>query len=260
MIENVPTSDDLNRAALRLYFTAWTSLITIATDFDQVYPDDEDWTEEKAEYLRGCQSDMQSCCTLIQQSNELALKARVAEVSPYLLLFRNDRKLSIKPEKLDFSDLRTLDATDLLGAVNSFCTSPLSDVFITDYNDVRKLRNKIVHLGSVDREFDPDAMLKIMVRQFIELWPGRGWLAERYKFAQGSRYAAFHDGKYSSAEGEPVPQALWRLIAGGGVRACHVGGARTRFVAVRQRGECQLHAQTASDALERAGNCSLGCR
>jgi len=52
MIENVPKSDDLNRAALRLYFTAWTSLITIATDFDQVYPDDEDWTEEKAEYLR----------------------------------------------------------------------------------------------------------------------------------------------------------------------------------------------------------------
>jgi len=206
MIENVPTSDDLNRAALRLYFTAWTSLITIATDFDQVYPDDEDWTEEKAEYLRGCQSDMQSYCTLIQQSNELALKARVAEVSPYLLLFRNDRKLSIKPEKLDFSDLRTLEATDLPGAVNSFCTSPLSDEFITDYNDVRKLRNKIVHLGSVDREFDPNVLLKIMVRQFIELWPGRGWLAERYKFAQSSRYAAFHDGKYSSAEGDVYHQ------------------------------------------------------
>ena len=36
--------------------------------------------------------------------------------------------------------------------------------------------------------------------------PGRGWLAERYKFAQSSRYAAFHDGKYSSAEGDVYHQ------------------------------------------------------
>lgn len=202
VIQNVPTSDNLNRAALRLYFTAWTSLIAIATDFDEVYPDEGDWTEEKANYLKGCQSDMQSCCTLMQQSNELALKARVAEVSPYLLLFRNDRKLSLKPEILDFSDLRTLDANDLPGAVNSFCSTPLSDAFVADYAEVRKLRNKIIHLGYVDREFEPDALLKIMVRQFIELWSKRGWLAERYNYAKSSRHAVFHDGKYSSAESE----------------------------------------------------------
>lgn len=206
VIENVPTCEDLHKSALRLYFTAWTNLITIATDFDEVFPDDEDWSDEKAAYLKGCQSDMQSCCTLMQQSNELALKARIAEVSPYLLLFRNDRKLSVRPESLDFSDLRTLDANDLPGAVNSFCFKTLSDTFLADYTEVRKLRNKIVHLGSVDREFEADSLLKIMVRQFIELWPNRGWLVERYNYAKSTRYAALHDGKSSSAESEVYDQ------------------------------------------------------
>jgi hypothetical protein len=206
MITNVPTSEDLNKAALRLYFTAWTSLIRIAADFDVVYPEENEWSQEKSEYLSRCQSDMQSCCTLMQQSNELALKARIAEVSPFLLLFRNDRKLSLKPEDIDFSDLRTLDAYDLPRAVNSFCQRPLNEAFIADYEVVRGLRNKIIHLGSVDRHFDPDALLKLMTRQFIELWPGRGWLAERLKYARSSRFAFFHDGKWGSAEGEVLSE------------------------------------------------------
>ena len=78
MITNVPSGEDLNKAALRLYFTAWTSLMEIATDFDEEYPKEDEWSQEKAEYLRSCQADLQSCCTLIQQSNELALKARIA--------------------------------------------------------------------------------------------------------------------------------------------------------------------------------------
>jgi hypothetical protein len=180
----------------------------VASDFDAAYADvigelqTHDRSEEKAEYLAGCQSDLQAGCTLMQQSNELALKARISEVSPYLLLFRNDRRFGVRPEDIDFSDLRTLDAQDLPRAVNAFCTKQLSEAFVADYEAIRFLRNKIVHLGSVDRQFDPEALLKIMVRQFIELWPERRWLAEYLSFARSSRYAVFHDGKYSSAEGE----------------------------------------------------------
>jgi hypothetical protein len=207
MIINVPTSEDLNRAALRLYFTAWASLMEIAADFELEYPEDSgEWSQEKTEYLDCCQSDLQSCCTLMQQSNELALKARIAEVSPFLLLFRNDRKLRVKPEDVDFSDLRTLDAYDLPRAVNSFCAHPLNETFIADYEFVRGLRNKIIHLGSVDQQFEPDALLKLMIRQFIELWPGRGWLAERLKYARSSRSAFFDDGKWRSAEGDVLSE------------------------------------------------------
>ena len=207
MITNVPSTEDLDKAALRSYFAAWTALVDMATDFDNYfYGDGVDWSKEKAEYIEGCQSDLQSCRTLMQQSNELALKARIAKVSPFLLLFRNDRKLSLVQEDIDFADLRTLDAYDLSRAVNSFCPSPLSNKFIADYELVRGLRNKIIHLGSVDRHFEPDDLLKLMTRQFIELWPDRRWLVERYNYAKRSRFAFFHDGKHSSAEGEVLAE------------------------------------------------------
>jgi hypothetical protein len=202
MIVNVPTAESLHIAARRAFFDTWSLILNVATVFDEVYPPGDDWTKEKTEYLEACQSELQSALISMQLSNELALKARIAEVSPYLLLFSNDRKLSRKPGDIDFGDLRTIEANDLPNAVNCFCTATLSDAFIQDYDEVRSLRNKIVHLGSVDRHFNPDDLLARMVRQFAELWPDRLWLVERLKCATQGRYAFFHDGKYASAEGE----------------------------------------------------------
>lgn len=179
MIVNVPTAQTLHTAALRAFFDTWSLSLRIATEFDEVYPPSDDWTKEKTEYLEGCQSDLQTALIGIQLSNELALKARIADVSPYLLLFSNDRKLSRTPRDIDFADLRTIDAQDLPNAVNSFCNHVLADGFIQDFDEVRGLRNKIIHLGSVDKHFNPDDLLASMARQFAELWPDRRWLVER---------------------------------------------------------------------------------
>ena len=129
-------------------------------------------------------------------------------------MFRHDRRLSQKPEQIDFVDLRTLDASDLPKAVNAFCANTLGDAFITNYEFIRKLRNRIVHIGSADRDFDPEELLKLLVRQYIVVWPERGWLAERYRHAKESRYAVFHDGKYSFPEAgvfEELPATFERL-------------------------------------------------
>lgn len=203
MIVNVPTAEILDTAALRAFFSTWSLILRIATEFDEVYPpEDGDWTDEKTAYLEGCQSDLQAALSGMQQANELALKARIAEVSPYLLLIGGAPKLSLLPNDVDFTDFRTLDAQDLPAAVNSFTYKVLSDRFLQDYREVRGLRNKVVHLGSVDKQFNPDDLLNRLVRQFAELWPNRLWLVERLNHAKRGRYAFFHDGKYSSAEGE----------------------------------------------------------
>lgn len=180
MITNVPTSDELNRSALRHYFSAWIQLLTIATDFDQVFANDDDaphpidWSPERESYLKGSQADLQTCCTLIQQSNELALKSRITDVSPYLLLFRNDRRLSQQPEQIDFADLRTLDASDLPRAVNAFCANTMSDAFVADYEFIRKLRNRIVHIGSANRDFDPEENLEKVIDVKLRFAPTAG--------------------------------------------------------------------------------------
>lgn len=201
MITNVPTSEDMNKLALRLHFGAWSDLLTMEFQFDEVFdPDDElDWSQERAEYFVYCQPELQTICTAIQQSNELALKARVCEVSPYLLLLGSDAPLSTTPKEIDFATLRTLDAVDLPAAVNSVCSKKISGKFIQAYNRVRSYRNQIAHLGATNKEFQPRELLHLLVAQYLELWPERAWLKDRVEFAAQTRTAFFHDGKYASA-------------------------------------------------------------
>jgi hypothetical protein len=206
VIINIPSAEGLNDIALRLYFSAWSDLIHILSDFELVYEPGHDllastgdaWSEERSAYLAACQPELQSICTVIQQSNELALKSKICEISPFLLLLRNDSKFSTVPKDIDFSDFKTLDALELAGAVNTFCKEPLTGKFIQSYNLVRSLRNKIAHLGYADKTFHPVELLRILVFQYAELWKGRAWLSDRVLFASETRTSFFHDFKYTS--------------------------------------------------------------
>ena len=67
MITNVPTSEALQVSALRAFFETWSLVLRIVTEFDNVYsPNDGDWTEERAQYLSGCQRDLQTALSGIQ--------------------------------------------------------------------------------------------------------------------------------------------------------------------------------------------------
>ena len=187
MITNIPTAEDLNNVALRLYFSAWKSLIDIQPAFEMMYPPEADpaitgWADEWNDYLLACQPELQSVCSIISHSNELALKARICEVSPFLLLIGNDFKFSKSGKDVDFSDFRTIDAVDLPGAVNTICADPLSEQFVQSYNQIRSLRNKIAHLGQAGTSFHPDELIGIMVSQYCELWKNRAWLQDRLFF------------------------------------------------------------------------------
>ena len=189
MIINIPSPESLNDIALRLHFSAWSSLVNIRFDFDRAFepgsdPSGDQWSDEWAEYLAACQPELQSVYTLIQQSNELALRARVCSVSPFLLLLGSERKYSTTWRNVDFSEFRTLDAVELPGAVNTFCDETLSDKFIQSYNEVRSLRNKVAHLGYLSKQFNPEELLHTLVAQYVELWRHRNWLSDRVQFAR----------------------------------------------------------------------------
>jgi len=248
MIVNLPTPQSLNETALRLYFSAWSSLITIRTDFDAVFEHGIDWSQEWSEYLEGYQPEFQAVCSVIQQSNELALKARICAVSPYLLLLGSEPRFSAKVRDIDFSEFRTLDAVDLPAVVNSLCPHPLSDGYIGDYNNLRVPRNKFTHLGQAGQTFKPEDLLDLLIRQYIELWSDRSWLADRANFAARTGAAFLHDGKYNSAASEVIDQlpvtfaqigksAFKKLFGIGKTKRrylCHrcIGEASTRFYEV----------------------------
>ena len=211
MIVNAPTYEGLTDQAIRLHFSAWVSLVEIVADFHQHFG--LDLTESKgeyefewSEYLAQCQSELQAIVTIIQQSNELALKARLCAVSPYLLLLKTDAKFSTSNTHVDFADLRTLDAIDLPGVVNSICDVPLSQKYIQMYSRARSMRNQIAHLGETSEKFLPEDLMHMLIAQYIELWHDRAWLQDRVKIAGGSRRSYFHDYKYASPEAEVMAE------------------------------------------------------
>jgi hypothetical protein len=213
MITNLPTQESLNNVALRTYFRAWNSLIFIWFDFSHHFGHTDDmkalrreWPDEWREYLVEAQSDLQSICSLLQQSMELALKARICAVSPYLLLLDTGMKLSASPKQIDFSELRTLDAVDLPGAVNTLTGMPVSDDFVERYTNLRSLRNKIMHLGEASVTLDPETVLRQAVSLYLSAWPGRNWLSDKLNFAAQTRQAWLHDGKYTSTHMEVLQE------------------------------------------------------
>ena len=222
MITNIPTTEALNDVALRLYFSAWRSLLSIRPDFEMVYPSDGDptstgWADEWNAYLDACQNELQSICTVVSQSNELALKAKICDVSPFLLIMGGEQRFSKSPRDVDFSNFRTIDAVDLPGAVNTICAKPLSDRFIQTYNQIRALRNKITHLGQTRDPFDPGEMIRVLVFQYTELWKDRAWLHDRLLFASDTRLAFFYDYKYTSEHMEVMqewPDVVRKLSSG----------------------------------------------
>jgi hypothetical protein len=88
MLKNIPTSDGMEQVSLRLYFTAWRYVNDILRDLLHVEAGDD--TREKDEFLARAQPDLQLSYTLIQQSQEIALKAKICAVSPFLLFLGSD--------------------------------------------------------------------------------------------------------------------------------------------------------------------------
>ncbi len=208
MITNLPDAEALTATALRLYFSAWNRLRGILSDWDARIPDASlvgevpaSWQEEAEGYLDDCQSDLQATIAIIQQSNELALKARLCAVSPYLLLLEGQLPLSNEPKDLDFFDLRTLDAQRLPQAVNTLCPTPLPHSFVTRYDALRRIRNRYTHLGEAGKMLRPVAMMHDLLDQYVELWPDRGWLRDRLRAAEDDRTAGFGDKFWNPAYG-----------------------------------------------------------
>ena len=222
MIHNIPTADELRTVSLRLYFKAWSEITDILVEWDEyselltppfsadrghfyLDPPDAPGSEETIEwqqYIEAAQSDLQGIYTLIQQSQEIGLKSRICEVSPYLLLKRTDiRPADSSSNTWDFTDFPTLDASELVRVHNMFCSLVLSQQFQLQYDEMRRSRNKISHLGIYRRSIDPHVIIGILQTHYQELYPGRNWMHDRLHFATLHRWADYADHHFNERTG-----------------------------------------------------------
>ncbi|MBS9718502.1 hypothetical protein ACFFUT_09165 [Pseudohalocynthiibacter aestuariivivens] len=218
MITNVPSANDLNKSALTAFFAAWHPLIQLFDDFNQSFGlEDPTYAEELEDYYKHCQAELETIYALAAQASELAMKARICEVSPFLLLLGNGASFGETASNIDFSELRTIDAVDLPNAVNAICPIKVSESFKQRFTEIRKLRNKITHLGGAGKDSAPRDVMRLLVEQYAELWPDSYFLNNWIDYIDSRRFSFFHDGKWTSAEMEfaDIQETCFSLLSKG---------------------------------------------
>jgi hypothetical protein len=126
---------------------------------------------------------LNNAVSLLQQSLEIALKAEIAEVSPFLLVAGDPRSWPRSKDGsnvIDFSSFRTIDAVQLCGAVDTVSAAPLSKEFVEFYDRLRQSRNKIIHLNASAIVVEVKSLLIEILTAQRHLFPQARWTIFRY--------------------------------------------------------------------------------
>ena len=203
MISGIPTASDLHRTAINWMNLAWSSTIECLNEVREW----REYQEEREANPVGLPSRVETlikaqrfritnAVSLLQQSLELFLKAKVAEVSPFFLI-SGDPRAWPKPDKnnvLDFSEFRTVDAVDLVKLVNTVSKEALPEKFVEQYNKLRIDRNKIVHLDTGNMVFESTVVLLQILGAHAALFPGQNW--QRFRQENFTPKSTHEDDEY----------------------------------------------------------------
>lgn len=192
MIVDAPSPAEFHAAGLNQLYLAWQIAMGAVLDHDQALAfGAESDIETTAEYWRRTQPALANAYSLIQQGMELALKGRIAEVSPFLLIGDPSAWPNrVTTEDVSFGDLRTLDAADLVKVHNSVRAERLDGPFRIFWDEVRRERNKIMH-SVTPRTFDPATLVRTILIAARALYAETRWSQRLLDMEEDGRLAAF---------------------------------------------------------------------
>jgi hypothetical protein len=231
MITEIPTPEDFRHAGLSLLNLAWDAVSSMYLDLENSQV--EEWDEKgeaTGEFWRSAQRPLANAVVVAQQGIEFLLKARIAEVTPLLLISTQPRDWPSRCDREDtaFAEFRTIDAQDLVKFHDAVHPQRLEDTFRTKFQRFRALRNSIMH--TVDKRLWHSAHeLCVQVLEASHALIGSyKWLELRRDYLQSIPVAAVYD------EYEPTWQLSWE--------ACllleiltHAEGTRYLGVQAKQR-------------------------
>ncbi len=180
MVKNIPSEQDFLNVANGLLNSAWDSLIRHLEECT-----DHEYDQERNEKLiRHTKPALSSAFTLVQQSVEFYLKGRICNVSPYLLIANEARSLPKNSDKqdIDFIEFRTVDAQDLIKIHNVFSESKLSSEFISWFNEMRLIRNRVMHTVDNNLAIDPEQLATSILLAHEYLVGVNLWIRSRYDY------------------------------------------------------------------------------
>jgi len=232
MIINIPTSSEFKQSATELLNTAWTQVVDLIIEFeglidlvkgDEIAPEltpdglniirvpqaTEVINENSLQYWKASKQTLSIALTLIQQAVEFYIKGRIVEISPYLLISSSissggkSNTLKDKP----FSEFKSIDAQDLIKVHNTVTSERLDDSFISWYNEMRDIRNKLMHSVPKDIDLEAEEVLeKILCAH--KYFSSSSWTKDRKAFLSNTPAYSM---EYFKREGNIAPYILNQL-------------------------------------------------
>lgn len=202
MIEEIPSSDDFHQAALDSLNLSWDVLMDLARYVRDAYDyghlgeeglqKDKTDGDELKEYWTSAQNLLGNALTLLQQGQELGIKARIAEVSPFLVIMAHPRDwpASAVNENVSFGEFRSLNAADLIKVHNTVHRDRLSSEVRKQFDKVRKQRNAIMHSVKAASEIHPGQVAGSILRAYNGILRGEAWFVDRLLHYKRSPEAA----------------------------------------------------------------------
>lgn len=198
MLTDVPQPSDFDQAGLSMLNLGWNAVSTLHRDLENA--EVEEWDDDGSvteEYWDAAKQPIAVALALVQQGIELLLKAKVAEVSPFLLLAGSPREWPSGCDRSDtpFADFRSIESHELLRAHDAVAKRRLGDRFKQEFERLRRLRNVILH--GIDKRLRPSAgdVFRTVLEAAEELLEPKGWLRHRRHYLETSPQAVAYGGE-----------------------------------------------------------------
>ena len=189
MISDIPTYADFADQGTTFLNLAWDTVLDLLLD----YLEAEEWQaivddEQPEEYWEAASKPLATAVALVQQGAEFHLKARIALISPYLLI---TGKASEWPRKCDrqdtsFSSFHIADAQDLIKIHDTIAEARLSDTIKQLYTKLRLARNKIFHTVDKRLRFSEKEIIQAILEISNELISSKKWTLIRREYLESS--------------------------------------------------------------------------
>ncbi|MES2785035.1 MAG: hypothetical protein V4684_06195 [Pseudomonadota bacterium] len=197
MISDIPSTQDFYDAGHELFDFAWDTVARLWTGLSEAESWGIDKEEVSEDYWGAAQSRLASALAVTQQGTELILKGKIAAITPFLLLADPPSKWPDPTKNARFSDLRTVDAQDLVKLYNSVSANPFSADFSQRFHRLRDSRNRIFHSVDKNLKVTTSEVLETILALYKDLFPDRNWAHMRASFIQNAPDTKLDGGDYS---------------------------------------------------------------
>jgi hypothetical protein len=181
MITDIPSHDDFRQSGVAFLNLAWTTVIDLYLHTAEASSAMAEEPELTDNFWAAAQRPLANAAALVQQGIEFLIKARIVEVSPFLLFDggARDWPRGCATSDTPFSEFRTIDAQDLPKVHDTVYGTRLPEDFVQRVAELRRIRNSIMHTVAKSLRIQPArALVDILEAHHTLIGPGK-WIASR---------------------------------------------------------------------------------